>query len=152
MSPHLLLVHQRLKPVLVRAPFSVDSCVWSFMAGSTGRCLSGTQVTSVACASTHSVGLLSSPPFIGAKRGRSPQVQIRPQSRLWNTQMLLSGFFVRLPLLNLQPCPLSRLLQLLAQHRARRQAGQVLSNVDARLVQFQQLNLLPLLAGAKDDP
>lgn len=41
-----------------------------------------------------------------------------------------------------------RLLQSFAQDYARRQASQVLGDVDARLVQFQQLDLLVLLAGA----
>lgn len=63
--------------------------------------------------------------------------------------MLLSGFIVRLPLFNLHPRPLCRLLQLLAWHCTRWQAGQVLGNVDARLVPFRQLDLLALLARAK---
>jgi len=45
--------------------------------------------------------------------------------------MLLSGFIARLPLFNLHPRPLGRLLQLLAWHCTRWQAGQVLGNVDA---------------------
>lgn len=66
--------------------------------------------------------------------------------------MLFGLICVLLVLLDLQPCPLGRLLQLLAQNRTRRQGGQVLGNMDARLVQFQQLDLLTLLAGAENDP
>src|SRR3546814_20610849 len=48
--------------------------------------------------------------------------------------------------------PLRCLLQPLHQHAPRRQGGQVLGDVDARLVQLQQFDLLALLASAKDDP
>src|SRR5690606_28681899 len=88
-------------------------------------------------------------PRFGTKRGAQPA---KPTAARRDARMLLSGFFARLALLDLQPRPLGRLLQLLAQHRTGRQAGQVLGNVDARLIQFQQLDLLTLLAGAKDDP
>src|SRR3546814_9959163 len=55
-------------------------------------------------------------------------------------------------LLDLQLRPLRCLLQPLHQHAPRRQGGQVLGDVDARLVQLQQFDLLALLASAKDDP
>lgn len=88
-------------------------------------------------------------PRFGTKRGAQPA---NPTAARRDARMLLSGLLARLPLLDLQPRPLGRLLQLLAQHRTRRQAGQVLGNVDARLVQFQQFDLLALLASAKNDP
>ena len=68
MSSHLLPVRRWLKPTLMRASFSIDSRVWSRMAGNTRRCLSGAQATSVTRTSTHSVGPLPSSPFVEAKK------------------------------------------------------------------------------------
>src|SRR3546814_4885649 len=65
---------------------------------------------------------------------------------------LFRSLVVGLALLDLQLRPLRCLLQPLHQHAPRRQGGQVLGDVDARLVQLQQFDLLALLASAKDDP
>ena len=58
---------------------------------------------------------------------------------------------IRLALLDLQTCPLGRLLQPLTQHRTRRQARQVLGHMDARLAHLQQLDLLLLLACSQNN-
>ena len=63
----------------------------------------------------------------------------------------LGLFVVRLALLDLQPRPLSCLLQPRHQHCTWRQGRQVFGNVDAGLVQLQQFDLLALLASDLPD-